>query len=70
MNQINLYNLENKKQLVIQLTIIPRIGDFIDLVDEPEFTSGDEYLVVERVILYKNNHTARVVVSKIKNKDK
>jgi hypothetical protein len=70
MNQINLYNLENKKQLVIQLSIIPRIGDLIDLLDEPEFTSGDEYLVVERVILYKNNHTARVVVSKVKNKDK
>jgi hypothetical protein len=71
MNQIILYNLENKKQLVVQLTIIPRIGDWIDLCDEKEFADDCDYLLVERVILYLNNHnTARVAVSIIKNKDK
>jgi hypothetical protein len=73
MNQINLYNLENKKQLVVQLTIIPRIGDLIDLCDEKkqkEFADNCDYLLVERIILYVNNHTAKVLVSKVINKDK
>jgi hypothetical protein len=71
MNQIIFYNLDNKKQLVVQLTIIPRTGDFIDLCDEKEFADNCDYLLVERVILYIGNHnTARVLVSNVKNKDK
>ena len=67
MNQTILYNSENKKQLVILLSIIPRKGDLIDLSDEPEFTNNNEYLIVDKVILYKNNPMCRVILSKAKN---
>lgn len=72
MNQIILYNIENEKHLVILLSIIPRKDDLIDLFDEPEFTDNNEYLVVDKVILYKNNqnHPCRVLVKKVKNQDK
>ena len=70
MKQSILYNSENGKQLVILLSIIPRKGDLIDFGDEPEFTDNNEYLVVDKVILYKNNHICKVVVSKVKNEDK
>lgn len=70
MNQTILYNSENGKHLLVLLSIVPRKGDWIDLADEPEFTDNNEYLIVNKVILYKNNqnHPCRVVLSKIKNK--
>ena len=70
MKQTILYNSENGKHLVILLSIIPRKGDLIDFGDEPEFTDNNEYLVVDKVILYKNNRICKVVVSKVKNEDR
>ena len=52
------------------LSIIPRKGDLIDLSDEPEFTDNNDYLVVDKVILYKNNPISRVILSKVKNEKK
>ena len=69
MNQTILYNSENRKHLVIFLSIVPRKGDLIDLSDEPEFTDNNDYLVVDKVILYKNNPISRVILSKVKNEN-
>jgi len=70
MNQTILYNSENRKHLVILLSIVPRKGDLIDLSDEPEFTDNNDYLVVDKVILYKNNPISRVILNKVKNEKK
>ena len=67
MNRCILFNSENNKNLFVLLSIIPRKGDLIDLGDEPEFTDNNDYLVVDKVILYKNNPMCRVILSKVKN---
>jgi hypothetical protein len=60
---IILDNKENDKELTIFLPIVPRIGDWIRLNDEDDFTDGESLLTVKRVILEPSNEIIKVVVA-------
>jgi hypothetical protein len=63
MYTIILDNKENDKELTILLPIVPRIGDWIRLNDEDDFTDGESLLTVKRVILEASNEIIKVVVA-------
>jgi len=59
---ILLDNAENEKTLTIKLPIVPRKGDWIRLDYEDEFTDGDTFMTVDRVILDPTSDIITVVI--------
>lgn len=62
MYKVLLDNTENDKLLEVNLIIIPRIGDWIRLDDNDEFTDGEVIMTVHRVILVPNSDEIKIVV--------
>lgn len=44
-------NTDNDKRLAIKLPIVPRIGDWLSVDYDDEFTEGENLLTVKHVIL-------------------
>lgn len=51
MIELILDNYDNDKRLPFQLPIVPRIGDWISIDNEDEFTDGENPMTVKYVIL-------------------
>jgi hypothetical protein len=57
-------NKENDKTLTIELPIVPRIGDWIRLDYQDDFTDGETLMEVDMVIFDPTNNIIKVVVTK------
>lgn len=62
MIDILLDNFVNDKKLLVKLPIIPRKGDWIHLEYNEEFTEGESYLNVRKVILTPESNIIIVIV--------
>lgn len=62
MFKILLDNIENDRELEIELPIVPRIGDWIELNNEDEFTDGEIFMNVSRVIISPTSDIIKVTV--------
>ncbi len=63
--KVLLENKDNDKRLWVELPIIPRIGDWIRLDFEDEFTDGETILTVYHVILTPDSKDIKIVLSNI-----
>ena len=54
MIELILENYDNDKRLPFQLPIVPRIGDWICIDHEDEFTEGENPMIVKYVLLSQN----------------
>lgn len=57
-------NTDNDKRLPFKLPIIPRIGDWIRVEFEDEFTEGESLLTVQNIILSEDEIIVIVTGSK------
>lgn len=63
MYNVLLDNTDNDRKLEIKLPIVPRIGDWIYLDEEYDFTDGENIVIVLNVILTINSDVIKVVIT-------
>ena len=54
MYDLTLDNTDNDKTLSIKLPIVPRIGDWVRVDYDDEFTDGETLMTVQNVIIAEN----------------